>query len=197
MAPKSDVSTSKWTARETIRRWGALVGLVLLGLALLLVLRGTRAKPRRQPPAELGKLVRVLGVADVAVVSRAIGYGVVNARQEWEMVAQVGGRVIELSDDLAVGKIVSKGTVLLRIDPEDYRLVASQQAATVAGIRAQIAQLAAQEQSTEASLTIERQPLRLVERDLKRMRELLRSGTVPAAEVDAAERAALTQRKAV
>ncbi len=187
----------KLLAGKTLRRWAPFVGLILLGVVVFLVLKGTRAQPKKRPPTELGKAVRVLAIADVAVVPRAIGYGIVNAKQQWEMVAQVGGRVIEMSELLAVGKIIPKGTLLLRIDPEDYQLAASQQAATVAGIKAQIAQLTAQEKSAKASLAIEEKSLDLAKRDLDRKRKLFQSGSVSQTEVDGAERSLLTQQKAV
>ena len=47
-------------------------------------------------------------------------YGVVSAKYETELVSQVNGEIVYLSDTFVKGGFVKKGTVLARIDSSDY-----------------------------------------------------------------------------
>ena len=168
-----------------------------MALGLFGAIRAAKAPPKERPAAEQGKRVRVIAVTESDVVPRAVGYGIVQAGKEWQVVAQVSGRVIEMNPDLAVGKFIVEGTKLLKIDPSNYELAANQRMAGVESVNAQIAQLSAQEKSAKANLAIERKALKLAERDLQRTQSLFASGSATQADVDAAERALLQQKSAV
>ncbi|MDB0068184.1 hypothetical protein N9E90_02170 [Akkermansiaceae bacterium] len=47
-------------------------------------------------------------------------FGTVSSFFETTLTAQISGRVIEVSPDFRVGRSVSKGAVLVRIDPTDF-----------------------------------------------------------------------------
>jgi len=53
------------------------------------------------------------------------GFGNVTAKQELDLTAEVSGRVVWLSPEFEVGKLLPAGTPLLRIDDLDYRLEVS------------------------------------------------------------------------
>ena len=180
-----------------LRRAVSLATPILVAIAFLLAIRAGRPEPAKRSVDSQGRPVRVIEVQPQAVVPKAIGYGVVQAAYEWALVAQVSGRVVEMNKDLRVGRVLRKGVKLIKIDPENYQLTAQQRKASLQSIQAQIAQLEAQRQSTQAKLKIERQSLALAERDLKRNRSLFASGSVTQAEVDSAQRNALAQRSSV
>ncbi|MCB9754495.1 MAG: TolC family protein [Myxococcales bacterium] len=165
-----------------------------LGAAALLLMASAREDPPRRPPAEQGRSVRVITVAEYEATPRATGYGVVRAQREWQLVAEVSGRVVEMNENLETGRILRKGEPLLKLDPQAYRITASQQKATVANAKAQLAELTAKERNTNASLKIAQRSLELAEKDYARAQELYRGGNIPASEVDEAERKVLSDK---
>ncbi len=179
------------------RRLVALFAPILLALALLVALRLARPEPKQQEFEARGVPVRVLELQARRSTPRALGYGVVQAAIEWELVAEVSGRVVEMNEDLRVGKVIREGTPLLKIDPGNYQLAEKQREASLRGVQAQMNQLSVQRRSLQSSLTIERQALELAQRDLQRARALFASGSATQADVDGAQRAALAQRSAV
>ena len=124
-----------------LRRWLIVPPVVLGILLVVLVVRG-REEPQRVAPEERARAVRVVAVPAVDVVPRAIGYGSVEPATVWEAVAEVGGKIVEIHPRLKSGEILPKGTVLLRIDPADYRLAVAQIEADVRGAVAAIEELA-------------------------------------------------------
>lgn len=180
-----------------VRRLVAFAAPVALGVTALVLMQRARSEPKQRPPQEQGQPVRVLAVARHDAVPHAVGYGVVRSQREWKLVAEVSGRVIELDEQLQTGRIIRKGTKLIKLDPEDYELAATQQAATVEGVEAQVAELNVKERNTKASLVLAERSLALTRKELARVQQLQAGGNATASEVDDAERQVLTQETSV
>ncbi len=170
---------------------------VLIGIAILVVLVKTRQAPEQAPPVERSAAVRVVRVPSVNLIPRVLGYGTVAPGKVWEAVAQVSGKIIETNPRLDEGQFLQAGTVLLRIDPTDYRLQVAQIEGDIAATHAQLAELDVRQENTRTALAIEKQSLELSEKELRRKRSLVRKGTVPQSEVDKEERNVLSQRQSV
>ncbi len=101
-----------------------LITVLLLGAGALgfRTLSGTRQELKRhQPPPGLPGVRAVRAVpAEEAVMIH--GEGTVAALREVTLVPQVGGEVIAVSPSLVDGGSFEAGELLIRIDPEDYRL---------------------------------------------------------------------------
>ncbi|MEL7370061.1 MAG: TolC family protein [Myxococcota bacterium] len=194
---KYNPSDDRPSPSSTVRRLLAFVVPIAAALALFAAVRAGRQPPSKRPRQTTGKPVRVIEVQPRTVVPRAVGYGVVQAAYEWELVAEVSGRVVELNKNLRIGKVLPKGTKLLKINPENYELTAEQRKASLQNVRAQIQQLNVQRQNARANLKLEQQSLALAERDLQRTRALFASGNTTQADVDNALRNVLGQRSAV
>lgn len=175
----------------------AMIPILTAGIIALIALTSTRDKPSKRELDERGRRVRVLSAEELTVTPSAIGYGVVQAQREWQMIAQVSGQVVEIHPDLRDGSFVSAGTELIKIDPEDFELAEAQLEANVKSVEAQIRELKIREASARKSLEIESRSLELAEKELGRQRELHRGGASPAATVDREERSFLAQKKVV
>jgi multidrug efflux pump subunit AcrA (membrane-fusion protein) len=162
-------------------------------LALVLMMRGREGPPER-PDQEVTRTVRVIAVPRTAVVPRAVGYGEVRPGRVWQAVAQVGGRIVELSPRVREGEFASAKTVLVRIDRADSDLQVKAAEARIASLAAQLAETDIREETLQASLAIEKASLGLAESELARLRKLAEKGTVPKADVDREERNVLTQK---
>lgn len=70
--------------------------------------------------------------------------GVVAARTLTDVIPQVGGRVIEVSDAFRPGASFTAGDVLFRIDPDDYQLAIERTLAEIEAARSELALLEAE-----------------------------------------------------
>lgn len=128
---------------------------------------------------------------------RTIGYGVVEAKREWQAIAEVSGELVELAEGVEVGRVVQEGSTLFKIEPRSYELEETRSEATVKAAKAQIDELKAREQSARDSLKVEERVLELARQDLNRTRILYEGGNAPQMDVDNAERTVLTAEKSV
>jgi len=186
----------KWKLPSSARKW-LIVPPLLLGIAAVALLVSSRGGPRRGTEQEAARPVRVLRVAAVDVVPRALGYGTAQPGRVWRAVSEVRGRVAEIHPQLEPGAMVEQGETLLRIDPAEYQLAIAQLEADIAQAAAQLEELALKEANDRASLKIEEASLALAERDLRRAEALLARDATSAAEVDLQKRDVLAQRRNV
>ena len=96
--------------------------IIVAGVAAAFYLKNTAPKSKRRPPVKLAPVVRVkpLFPANHIVILNAMGT-VVPAR-EVELKPQVTGKVIDISPEFIEGGLLEAGTLVLQIDPEDYKL---------------------------------------------------------------------------
>ncbi len=173
------------------------IGLVAAGGAGFGWLQISGDPPRRRNPNDRGRAVRVIEVKPLEVVPRVTGYGVVQAQRSWQAVAEVGGTLVEIADNLEVGRTVQKGTRLFKIDPGNYELERNRGEASVRGVRAQIAEIKTREESARSSLALEKKILELAIKDLERAKKAQEAGLGPQTAVEQAERGVLTAQKSV
>ncbi len=114
--------------------------LIVLALSVLLAVAmvKSRSKPRRQSPAALPPLVRVLEVTGQPHRYIVRAQGTVTPRTESALVSEVSGRIIWISPSFSVGSFFEKGDPLLKIDPTDYEAAVTQAAASVAAAKVQL-----------------------------------------------------------
>ena len=111
-----------------------IIIVVLGGLAGTLM--NNKQKPEEK---EVDLAIPVVTVSNVTlddVDLKVNSQGVVNARYETRLVAQVGGEIVELSEQFVRGGFVKKGQLLARIDPSDYEAALIEAQANLASARA-------------------------------------------------------------
>ena len=170
---------------------------VLLGVALIAVMAGSKKTPDQAPPGEQARAVRVVEAVAQPVIPRVLGYGAVTPQKVWNAVAQVSGQVVEIHPRFKQGAMLPEGTVLLRLAPEDYELKIAELEANVRAFRLQHRELAATVENTRKSIEIEARALALKEQELERKRKLLEKGSISQSAVDAEQRDMLAQRQQV
>ena len=170
---------------------------VALGVAVLVWQLNRDAAPEQGAIEEVSRAVRVIEVAPVDFVPRALGYGTVQPRRVWQAVAQVAGKVIEKHPALERGRLLETGTVILRIDPADYQLAVARGEANLESAKAQLAELEVTQQNLETSLEIERRAVALAEANLEREQALLARGNIAQSAVDQTEAELLNRRQRV
>ena len=124
-----------------MNRWMRFVlpaAILALGAASFALLVSLRAPPPRLERVSREPVVETVAAppGPVRVVVRA--RGTVRPDREIDLVPEVGGRIVWISEDLEAGGFFSGGQVLARIDPEDYRLAVDQAEAEAARARYQL-----------------------------------------------------------
>ncbi len=106
-----------------MKRWikVALPVLMLVGavVAVVLMVAGRPAPERREPP-ETAMMVDTIAVEPTTRRFQVSSQGTVRARTRTSLVAEVSGRIVELSDNFVAGGFFEAGETLARIDPSDY-----------------------------------------------------------------------------
>ena len=104
------------------RKKQIIVPIVILFAGILLFIGFSSMK---KPPEEKAKvdntpIVAVEAITVAPMTLKVDSYGVVTPKYETEVVAQVSGEIVELSDAFVRGGFVEQGQLLARIDPSDY-----------------------------------------------------------------------------
>ena len=106
--------------------------IIIAGIAAAVYLKNTAPESKRQAPVKLAPVVQVKSLfpANHTVILNAMGT-VVPAR-EIELKPRVAGEVIDINPEFIEGGLLEAGTLVLQIDPEDYKLALIQKEKTLA-----------------------------------------------------------------
>ncbi len=102
------------------------------GIVAAKTLIANRPEPQRTVRENPGALVETLTVERGERQVRVYGTGTVQARNQVEIIPQVGGRVTEVSPNLVAGGFFAEGELLFRIEEADYRLALDRARAALA-----------------------------------------------------------------
>ncbi len=170
---------------------------IILGIVILVLVIKNKKAPEQIAAVEQSRAVRVITLSPTGVVPRILGYGIVEPGRVWNAVAQVSGRIIKVHANFKKGAILKKGTEIVRISPDDYKIAIAQAEANIRAAEAKLQELRLSRDNTKASLAIERQSLAINEQEYQRSLTLKKRGTIAQATLDKERRNLLNQRKRV
>ncbi len=107
-------------------------------------------------------------------------YGTTTAGRQVDIRALVSGRVIKTATNLREGGEISKGEVLVEIDPFDFQVSLNEAKAQLAEARARKAEFEASIVSQKSSIEFALEQLALAKKDVDRARPLVRRGALSA-----------------
>lgn len=151
--------------------------------------------PARKPMDESVRTLRVVKTSYVDVMPRAAGYGTAKPQSVWNAVAEVKGTISYIHPRLKAGELIPSGTVLIKLDPAEYKLAISRAAANVAKTLAGIKELAIEEDNEKKLIAVEKQSLILAKNSIERKRKLLKHNAASKDDVDREERSFLQQKQ--
>ncbi|PCJ74302.1 MAG: efflux transporter periplasmic adaptor subunit [Rhodobacteraceae bacterium] len=189
--------TAKTPVKTKFKRILIIVVSLAVGIVTVVGFVKNKQPPERIPYVEAERAVRVIEVANLPLMVEASGFGSAAPAQTWSAVSNVKGDVIFRHEDLESGALLTKGTLMLAIDPAFYELALTEADAEIASVNAEVAQLKQEAANASLLLELEKERLALAEADLTRTRSLVASGAVPQASLDTQLRATLQQRQAV
>jgi len=160
-----------------------LIGAALLGKYLIATGPQAKKKPfvRSLPVVE----VVTLKARDYTVNLKASG--IVRAGTQTNLVSEVSGRILQISDRFNEGSYFNKGDNLLTIDAENYENSLAIAKSDVAVNRAALSQLVEEEKSTKRSYKLVKKNLKLGKSEVNRKRLLWQKKLIARSVVDAEE----------
>ena len=160
-----------------------LVAAVFLGKYLLETGPKAKKKPfvQRLPVVEVQKLK----AENYTVMIKASG--LVRAGVQTNLVAEVAGKVVSISDRFLEGSYFKKGETLLRIDSSNYKNTLAISESDVVANRASLNQLIEEEKSAKRSYNLVRNNLNLGKKELSRLHNLWKKKLIARSLVDAEE----------
>ncbi|MGF1725186.1 efflux RND transporter periplasmic adaptor subunit [Photobacterium nomapromontoriensis] len=178
------------------RKW-LILPAVLAGIVILVLAINLRPSPEIKPALERRRPVDVIALQQQLFAPQVVGFGRVAPKVEWQAIAEVSGKVVYRHPDLAKGRVMDAGSVLLKIDPLDYELRLAQAEADVSSTQAQLAKLAQQALNLKTTRQIEQRRLALSQKELARKQELRRKGLTSQSAVDLEQHTVLANQKAL
>ncbi|MFT5164131.1 MAG: hypothetical protein ACI9FJ_002732 [Alteromonadaceae bacterium] len=177
------------------RRW--LVLFPLLGFIILVVLIKSKPDPTLKGERESAPLVKVqkAQLRKLAVVIS--GYGRAQAKESWQAVAEVTGRVIYRHPDLEKGAMLPAGTLALKIDPVNYQLKLAQAKSDLNSAKADADRIGLNKNKQTLSLGLEKNRLKILEKELKRKQGLVKNGSISRSLVDQEQSNVFAQQQKV
>lgn len=112
--------------KSKVLKFLLFVVIIAVGVVVMKGLKATAPEAKKRQPKAMQVLVDVEPLEMSKAGVRIEGMGLVVAAREVTLKAQVGGRVIEVADNFLEGEHVDAGTVLARIEAEDYELKVDQ-----------------------------------------------------------------------
>ncbi|WP_068545870.1 efflux RND transporter periplasmic adaptor subunit [Thalassotalea crassostreae] len=116
----------------------------------------------KKPPQEKAKVdtVPLVSVNEVELQSLNLdveSYGVINPKYQTELIAQVSGEIVSLSEHFVKGGFIKKGQLLATIDPNDYEAALIEAESSLASAR--------------SSLELEKAQGKVAEREWQRIKD--------------------------
>ena len=159
---------------------------LIIVIALALVIYKVKSRPaiEHQVLSFPTKAVEVITAKVLPFRSRAVAYGHVEPSVLLNTRTEVGGKISYIHPALKRGASLSKGTVVLRIEPTALEFSLDKSKAGLAGSESSLQQLKVEEASTRRSLTIAQQNLQTEEKELARLQQILQQDLVARSTVD-------------
>ena len=114
--------------------------IIVLAILLLVAMISMRPQPPQRSTERPAVLVEVMEVQPENIRFKVDGQGTVKPKHMTNLVTQVSGQIIEVSDNFVNGGFFDEGDVLLRIDPSDYQVAAQNAKASLAQAKAALAE---------------------------------------------------------
>ncbi|MBM7071984.1 efflux RND transporter periplasmic adaptor subunit [Shewanella sp. 202IG2-18] len=128
------------TKKQIFLPVAVLTGAILIAIGFA----SMKKPPAEKPEVDNRPVVTVEQVQPIDYTHTINSYGVVTGKYETELVAQVSGQILHVSDAFVRGGFVRKGDILAKIDPSDYEAALIEAEASVANAQSTLVQEKAQ-----------------------------------------------------
>jgi len=117
----------------------SILGVLSAAVVLVVVMKATAPKPKEEAVEKPIPSVRIKNVTSRSTDLQVATQGTVAPRTQTTLVAEVSGRILDVTPAMEAGAFFKKGDLLLRIDPRDYETALTNALAEVARAEADYA----------------------------------------------------------
>ncbi|WP_404339557.1 efflux RND transporter periplasmic adaptor subunit [Pseudoalteromonas mariniglutinosa] len=96
------------------------IAVLVGGLGIAFAFASMKQPPEEKPAQDTRPLVATTALNYAAMTLDVQSYGIVKPKHQTELVAQVSGQVVSVSEQFVQGGFVKQGDILARIDANDY-----------------------------------------------------------------------------
>jgi len=123
-----------------------IIPIVILaaGVAAMAGFSSMKKPPEEKPEVDNTPIVAVSNISVAPMTLEVSSHGMVTPKYETQLIAQVNGEIVELSDTFVRGGFIKKNQLLARIDPNDYQAALIDAQASMATARAALEKEVAQ-----------------------------------------------------
>lgn len=120
------------------------IAILAAGIAAMAIFSNMKKPPEEKEKIDNTPIVAVESISVAPMTLEVSSYGMVKPKYETQLVAQVNGEIVELSEAFVRGGFVKKDQLLARIDPSDYHAALIDAQANMASARAALEKEVAQ-----------------------------------------------------
>jgi len=171
--------------------------IVALGILIAFVLNKSRSPLEHANSRMASKKVDVITVSKIPFHASVTAYGSVEPSIMIKGMAEVSGKASYVNPRLKQGNSLPQGTVVVRIDPEDYKLSLKQTQADLKSNKSSLSQLEEEEKSIKQSLALAQKNLQVGEKEMQRIKGVFDKGLVARSAVDSEEQKVLQLKQQV
>ncbi len=162
----------------------AVVVLLALALGSVEIMVLTREKAQKRPPQGVSIVVDAIEARRHDTDRVWPGYGVARTMESADLVAEVGGRVVERPGTIEAGRAVERGELIVRLDDTDSLNALDSARQAVKSLGAQIEGLGVEEEQLRARVGFASDEIEAAKRDLDRIERAIAQGVGGAGERD-------------
>lgn len=175
----------------------ALIIALLLSIVIAVILVNLRS-PLEHVALEMpSRAVEVITANEIPFRSRVTAYGNVEPAITFNSMAELSGKISYVHPNLKAGETIPAGTLVVRIDAEDYALSLKQTQEDLKASRSTLDELDEEEMSTRRSLELAQKNLEVGEAELARIRDVYQKQLIAKSALDAEEQKAIQLRQQV
>lgn len=167
--------------------------------AIILVVIVVKNKPslEHKPDALPAKPVDVLTVTSMPYRTRVTGYGNVKPAITLNSMAEVSGKISFIHAHLKSGETIPAGTLVVKIDAQDYAVGLKQSQADLAATRSSLKELEEDQKTTLRSLSLAQKTLEVGEAEYARLTEIFTKKVISKSALDQEEQKVIALRQNV
>ena len=167
------------------------------GIVIAVVLVKNRA-PLEHSAAEMpSRAVETIVVRPLPFRASITAYGNVQPATTLNSTAEVSGKVGYVHPNLKAGETIPAGTVVVRIEAEDYALSLQQTREDLKGSRSALQELESEKKSTQRSLELARKNLTVGEAEYARLQDIYEKRLIAKSTLDVEEQKVIQLRQQV
>jgi multidrug efflux pump subunit AcrA (membrane-fusion protein) len=174
-----------------------LLLMVAIGIAGMLLMKSMKQGIQHDKTAMPAKLVDVISIKQQDFSATVTAYGNIEPAVMFEGKAELSGKISYVHPELKAGGAISAGTVVVRINAEDYEVSLNQTKADLASSQSQLKQLEQEKDSTRQSLKLAKDNLDLGKQELTRIESVWKKRLISRSTLDSEKQKVLQLRQTV